>query len=59
MCLRNLLISESHELKNRYLHIEWSKHTHLDEAQHVEQHIPHSCQCPGQRKNKKQYRIIV
>ena len=36
---RNLLMDEKNELKNRYMHIRWNKTTHLDEKQHMEQHI--------------------
>ena len=37
--LRNLLIGEKNELKNRYMHIRWNETTHLDEKQHIQQHI--------------------
>ena len=37
--LRNLLMGEDNELKNRYLHIEWPETTHSGEKQHIKQHI--------------------
>lgn len=37
--LRNLLMGEQNELKNRYMHIRWKKTTHSDSKQHIEQHI--------------------
>jgi fido (protein-threonine AMPylation protein) len=37
--LRNLLMGEKNELKNRYMHIRWDKTTHLGGKQHIEQHI--------------------
>ena len=37
--LRNLLMCEDNELKNRYLHIEWPETTHSGEKQHIKQHI--------------------
>ena len=37
--LRNLLMGEKNELKNRYMHIRWDKTTHSDSKQHIEQHI--------------------
>lgn len=37
--LRNLLMREKNELKNRYMHIRWDKTTHSDAKQHIEQHI--------------------
>ena len=37
--LRNLLMGEKNELKNRYMHIRWDKTTHPDDKQHIEQHI--------------------
>ena len=39
MFLRNLLMGENHELKNRYLHIEWPQTAHPEETQHIERHI--------------------
>lgn len=37
--LRNLLMGEKNELKNRYMHIRWNETTLSDEKQHIEQHI--------------------
>ena len=37
--LRNLLMGEKNELKNRYMHIKWDETTHYNEKQHIEQHI--------------------
>ena len=37
--LRNLLMGEHNELKNRYMHIRWKEMTHLKRKQHIEQHI--------------------
>ena len=37
--LRNLLMDEKNELKNRYMHIRWDETTHLGEKQHIKQHI--------------------
>lgn len=37
--LRNLLMGEKNELKNRYMHIRWDETTHSDGKQHIEQHI--------------------
>ena len=37
--LRNLLMGEKNELKNRYMHIRWDETTHSDEKQHIKQHI--------------------
>ncbi len=37
--LRNLLMGEKNELKNRYMHIRWNKTTRSDDKQHIEQHI--------------------
>lgn len=37
--LRNLLMGEKNELKNRYMHIRWDKTTHSDKKQHIQQHI--------------------
>ena len=37
--LRNLLMGDKNELKNRYMHVRWDKTTHLDGKQHIEQHI--------------------
>ena len=37
--LRNLLMGEKNELKNRYMHIRWDKTTHSDEKRHIEQRI--------------------
>ena len=33
--LRNLLMGEQNELKNRYMHIRWDKTTHSTEKQHI------------------------
>ena len=42
--LRNLLMGEKNELKNRYMHIRWDETTHSEDKrhiiQHIEQHIP-------------------
>ena len=38
--LRNLLMGEHNELKNRYMHIRWEETTHSTSKQHIEQHIP-------------------
>ena len=40
--LRNLLMGEKHELKNRYLHIRWPETAHSGNKQHIEQHIKQS-----------------
>ena len=37
--LRNLLMGEHNELKNRYLHVAWSETAHSGDKQHIEQHI--------------------
>lgn len=37
--LRNLLMGEKNELKNRYMHIRWDETTHSGEKQHIKQHI--------------------
>ena len=37
--LRNLLMGEKNELKNRYMHIRWGKTTHSGRKQHIQQHI--------------------
>ena len=37
--LRNLLMGEKHELKNRYLHIRRNETAYCDEKQHIKQHI--------------------
>ena len=37
--LRNLLMGEKNELKNRYMHIRWDKTTHSVKKQHIQQHI--------------------
>ena len=37
--LRNLLMGEKNELKNRYMHIRWDKTTHSGRKQHIQQHI--------------------
>ena len=37
--LRNLLMGEKNELKNRYMHIRWDETTHSSEKQHIQQHI--------------------
>ena len=37
--LRNLLMGEKSELKNRYMHIRWNETTHLEGKQHIQQHI--------------------
>ena len=37
--LRNLLMSENNELKNRYMHIRWEETTHSDGKQHIKRHI--------------------
>lgn len=37
--LRNLLLGEDHELKNRYMHIRWDKTTDPESKQHIKQHI--------------------
>ena len=37
--LRNLLMGEKNELKNRYMHIRWDKTTHSGKKQHIQQHI--------------------
>lgn len=37
--LRNLLMGEQNELKNRYMHIRWDETTHSTGEQHIEQHI--------------------
>ena len=39
--LRNLLMGENNELKNRYMHIRWEETTHSDGKQHIKQHIKH------------------
>lgn len=37
--LRNLLLDENNELRNRYLHVDCVKTAHSDEKQHMKQHI--------------------
>ena len=37
--LKNLLMGEKNELKNRFMHIAWKETTHSDDKQHIEQHI--------------------
>lgn len=37
--LRNLLMDEKNELRNRFMHIRWNKTTHSNGKQHIEQHI--------------------
>ena len=37
--LRNLLMGEQNELKNRYMYIRWDETTHSNEKQHIQQHI--------------------
>ncbi len=37
--LKNLLMGEHNELKNRYMHIRWEETTHSTSKQHIEQHI--------------------
>lgn len=37
--LRNLLMDEKNELKNRYMHIRWDETTHSGEKQHIKQRI--------------------
>ena len=37
--LRNLLMDEQNELKNRYMHIRWKETTHSTKKQHIQQHI--------------------
>ena len=37
--LRNLLMGEKNELKNRYMHIAWKETTHSNNKRHIEQHI--------------------
>lgn len=37
--LRNLLMDEQNELKNRYMHIRWDETTHSNPKQHIQQHI--------------------
>lgn len=37
--LRNLLMGEKNELKNRYMHISWKETTHSNNKRHIEQHI--------------------
>ena len=37
--LRNLLMGEKNELKNRYMHIRWDETTHSGTKQHIKQHI--------------------
>lgn len=37
--LRNLLMGEKNELKNRYMHIRWNKMTYSSGEQHIQQHI--------------------
>ena len=37
--LKNLLMGEKNELKNRYMHIAWKETTHSDDKQHIERHI--------------------
>ena len=36
--LRNLLMGEHNELKNRYMHIRWDETAHSTSKQHIEQH---------------------
>ena len=37
--LRNLLMGEQNELKNRYMHIRWDETTHSGDKRHIKQHI--------------------
>lgn len=37
--LRNLLMGEKNELKNRYMHIAWKETTHSNNKRHIERHI--------------------
>lgn len=38
--LRNLLMGESHPLRNRFLHIDWkAKTTHSEEERHIKRHL--------------------
>ena len=37
--LRNLLMGEQNELKNRYMHIRWDETSHSTGKQHIQQHI--------------------
>lgn len=37
--LKNLLMGENNELKNRFMHIDWKETTHLDGKQHIERHF--------------------
>lgn len=37
--LKNLLMGENNELKNRFMHIAWKETTHSDEKQHIERHF--------------------
>ena len=37
--LRNLLMGEQNELKNRYMHIRWEETTHSESKQHIKRHI--------------------
>lgn len=37
--LRNLLMGEQNELKNRYMHIRWDETTHSEDKRHIKQHI--------------------
>lgn len=37
--LKNLLMGENNELKNRFMHIAWKETTHLDGKQHIERHF--------------------
>lgn len=44
--LRNLLMGEKHELKNRYLHIAWKESAYLDEKQLIKQPIEQPIEQP-------------
>ena len=37
--LKNLLMGENNELKNRFMHIDWKETTHSDGKQHIERHF--------------------
>lgn len=37
--LKNLLMGENNELKNRFMHIAWKETTHSDGKQHIERHF--------------------
>ncbi|MBR4345195.1 MAG: Fic family protein [Lachnospiraceae bacterium] len=49
--LKNLLMGENNELKNRYMHIAWKETTHSDGKQHIEQHIERHIEHHIQEKN--------